>query len=122
MRGPSVSESAGRTLSAEELARDVDSLAADDDNLLAVQELLGHDRGQTAKQVALAVDNNLLETQLRVLVPRVHTGGTESRAAQDQNRTYHRLEGRHRSWSGGGGEDVGDGGGRRSSTGGLKSN
>ena len=48
-----------RTLSAEELSRDVEGLAADDDNLLAVEELLGDGRGQTTEKVALAVDDNL---------------------------------------------------------------
>jgi hypothetical protein len=48
-----------RTLSAEELSRDVESLAADNDNLLAVEELLGHDGGQTAKEMALAVNDDL---------------------------------------------------------------
>jgi hypothetical protein len=49
------------TLSAEELARDVQGLAADDDNLLAAKELLGDNAGQAAKQVALAIDHNLYE-------------------------------------------------------------
>jgi len=48
-------------LSAEELARDVQGLAADDDNLLAAKELLGDNAGQAAKQVALAIDHNLYE-------------------------------------------------------------
>lgn len=48
-----------RTLGAEELSRDVDGLAADDDNLLAVQELLGDSAGQATEQVSLAVDNDL---------------------------------------------------------------
>ena len=52
-------ECAERTLGAEELARDVEGLAADDDNLLAVQKLLGHGRGKTAEQMALAINDNL---------------------------------------------------------------
>jgi hypothetical protein len=48
-----------RTLRAEELAGDVEGLAADDDDLLAVEELLGDDAGQAAKQVALAIDHDL---------------------------------------------------------------
>lgn len=48
-----------RTLSAEELARDVEGLAADDNDLLAVEELLGNDAGEAAQKVALAVDDNL---------------------------------------------------------------
>ena len=49
----------GRTLGAEELSRDVEGLAADDDNLLAVQELLGDGAGQATEQVSLAVDDDL---------------------------------------------------------------
>lgn len=48
-----------RTLRAEELARDVELLAADNNNLLAVQKLLGDSGGQAAEKVALAVDDNL---------------------------------------------------------------
>lgn len=47
------------TLRAEELARDVESLAADDDNLLAAKELLGDNRGESAKEMALAIDDDL---------------------------------------------------------------
>lgn len=48
-----------RTLSAEELARDVEGLGADHNDLLTVEELLGHDTGEATKEVALAVDDNL---------------------------------------------------------------
>lgn len=48
-----------RTLCAEELAGDVELLAADNNNLLAVQKLLGDSGGQAAEKVALAVDDNL---------------------------------------------------------------
>ena len=48
-----------RTLGAEELSRDVEGLAADDDNLLAVQELLGDSAGQTTEQMSLAVNDDL---------------------------------------------------------------
>jgi hypothetical protein len=48
-----------RTLSAEELARDVELLAADNNNLLTVQKLLGDSRGQATEKVALAVNNYL---------------------------------------------------------------
>lgn len=48
-----------RTLRAEELARDVEGLAAGDDDLLATQELLGDDGGQAAEEVALAIDDDL---------------------------------------------------------------
>lgn len=49
-----------RTLRAEELARDVEGLAADDNDLLTAEELLSDDAGQAAEQVALAIDNDLL--------------------------------------------------------------
>lgn len=52
----------GRTLSAEELARDVEGLAADNNHLLAVEELLGDDTGKTTQQVTLAVNDNLQKT------------------------------------------------------------
>lgn len=48
------------TLGAEELARDVERLAADNDNLLAVEELLRDDASKAAKQVTLAIDDDLL--------------------------------------------------------------
>lgn len=48
-----------RTLGAEELSRDVEGLAANDDDLLAVQKLLGDDRSETTEEVALAIDDNL---------------------------------------------------------------
>jgi hypothetical protein len=48
-----------RTLRAEELARDVEGFASNDDNLLAVEQLLGHDAGQATEKVSLAIDNNL---------------------------------------------------------------
>ena len=46
----------GRTLCAEELARDVEGLAADHNNLLAVEQLFRNSAGQTAEQMALAVN------------------------------------------------------------------
>lgn len=45
-------------LVAEELARDVESLTSHNNNVLAVQDLLGHSGGKTSKEMALAVDNN----------------------------------------------------------------
>lgn len=53
-----------RTLRAEELSRDVESLATDDNNLLAAQQLLGNDTGETTQKVALAVNDDLLDTQM----------------------------------------------------------
>ena len=108
-----------RTLSPEELARDVEGLASHDDDLLAVQELLGHDRGEAAKEMALAIDDDLFanpsapfhppalptanrppdtpETipshQLRLQLP----PGQYPRAVSAlQVKTHNRLESRHR--------------------------
>ena len=46
-----------RTLGAEELAGDVEGLAAHNDDLLAVEQLLGDGAGEATEQVALAVDD-----------------------------------------------------------------
>jgi len=51
-------EGAVADLGTEERARSVDELAADDDDLLAVEELLRHDRGKATKEVALAIDHD----------------------------------------------------------------
>lgn len=59
----------GRTLSAEELSRDVESLAADDNDLLAVQELLGDSAGQATEQVSLAVNDDLYTPVLSAIAP-----------------------------------------------------
>ena len=48
-----------RTLRTEELSRDVEGLAAHNDDLLAVEQLLGHSAGQPAKEVTLAIDRDL---------------------------------------------------------------
>lgn len=48
-----------RTLAAEELARDVKGLGADDNNLLTVEELLSHDTGEAAEEVTFAVNDDL---------------------------------------------------------------
>ncbi len=44
-----------------EVSTDVDALAPDDDDLLTVQDGLGHDGGQTAQKVASSVDDDWLE-------------------------------------------------------------
>jgi len=49
----------GRTLRAEELAGDVEGLTSHDDDLLAVEQLLGHNAGQATKEVSLAVNDDL---------------------------------------------------------------
>lgn len=48
-----------RTLRTEELARDVESLTSHDDDLLAVEQLLGNSAGQATKEVSLAVNDDL---------------------------------------------------------------
>lgn len=45
-------------LVAEEAAGDVDFLTSDDDNLLAAQNLLGDDRGQSTKEMTLAINDD----------------------------------------------------------------
>ena len=45
-------------LVAEETARDVDLLAPDDDNLLAVKDLLRDNRSKPAQKMALAVNDD----------------------------------------------------------------
>jgi hypothetical protein len=52
-----------RTLSTEELSGDVQGLGADDDDLLAAEQLLSDNAGQTAQKVALAIDDDLLKTE-----------------------------------------------------------
>jgi hypothetical protein len=47
------------TLSAEELAGDVEGFASHDNDLLAVEELLSDGAGEATQQVALAVNDNL---------------------------------------------------------------
>jgi hypothetical protein len=49
-----------RTLRTEELAGDVEGLTSHNDDLLAVEQLLGDSAGQTTKEVSLAVDDDLI--------------------------------------------------------------
>ena len=51
-----------RTFRTEEFARDVNGLAADDNDLLAIEQLLRDRAGQAAAQVAFAVDYDLFPT------------------------------------------------------------
>jgi len=46
-------------LCAEELSGDVDGFASNDNHFLAIEELLGHDTGETTKEMAFAVDDDL---------------------------------------------------------------
>ena len=48
-----------RTLRAEELAGDVEGLGADDNDLLAAEQLLRDDTGESTEEVTLAVDDDL---------------------------------------------------------------
>jgi hypothetical protein len=50
----------GRTLCSEKFARYVDSFAANDYYLLAIEELFRDSAGQATKQVSLAVNDNLV--------------------------------------------------------------
>ncbi|KAI6771083.1 hypothetical protein HG531_009938 [Fusarium graminearum] len=47
------------TLGAEELSGDVKGLTTDDNNLLTAKELLGDNGGESAKEMALAIDDDL---------------------------------------------------------------
>lgn len=51
----------GRTLCAEELAGDVEGLTSHNDDLLAVEQLLGDSAGQATQEVSLAVDDDLFK-------------------------------------------------------------
>lgn len=48
-----------RTLRTEELAGDVKGLTSHDDDLLAIEQLLGNSAGQATKKVSLAVNDDL---------------------------------------------------------------
>jgi hypothetical protein len=54
-----------RTLGAEELSRDVQGLAAHNDNLLSVEELLGDGAGEATEQVPLAVNDLISQVSQR---------------------------------------------------------
>lgn len=71
LRNPSrvIGELDRRTLRAEELAGDVEGLAADNNDLLTAQKLLGDNRGQTAKEMALAINDDLEEESMSVVCP-----------------------------------------------------
>lgn len=57
----------GRTFRAEELPGDVESFAADNDNLLAIEELFGDDAGQTTEEVSLAVAVEIVSSRFGVV-------------------------------------------------------
>lgn len=57
--GPPLAWVVRRTLCAEEFAGNVEGLASDNDNLLAVEELLSDGARKTTKQVSLAINDDL---------------------------------------------------------------
>ena len=57
----------GHTLRAEELAGNVERLGADNNNLLAVEQLLGDNAGESTEEVTLAVNDDL-QTMLSVSI------------------------------------------------------
>jgi len=59
-------EGVKRTLRAEELAGDVEGLAADDNDLLAIEELLGDNGGEATKEMALAIDDDLFSNHCQL--------------------------------------------------------
>lgn len=87
------------TLVPEKLARDVQILTSHNHDLLAVEQLFGHDTGQTTKEMSLAIDNDLRNShQLAQLFPRnssvSSSSGADKKLANSSggNRTHHRLE------------------------------
>ena len=59
----------GRTLRTEELAGDVESLRSNDHDLLAAEQLLGHNAGQATQKVPLAVDDDLRQSNCQPHAP-----------------------------------------------------
>jgi hypothetical protein len=57
-------EGAERTLRTEELSRDVQGLGSHDDNLLAVEQLLGDSACEPAKEVTLGIDRDLFHVAI----------------------------------------------------------
>jgi hypothetical protein len=58
-----------RTLRTEELSRDVQGLSSNNNDLLAVEQLLSNGTGQPTKEVALAIDRNLCDFSVSTLCP-----------------------------------------------------
>ena len=57
---PQAKESQHLQLVPVEVAGEVDALTTHDDNLVAVEDVLGHDGGQAAQQVTAAIDHHRL--------------------------------------------------------------
>lgn len=102
---------AERTLRTEELSGDVKGLGSHDDNLLAVEQLLGDSAGEPTKEVTLGIDRDLFHLAISRRFPRspfargrplaldrgVQSEG-EMRGARGRSRweeTHDVLEGRH---------------------------
>jgi hypothetical protein len=79
------------TLRTEELPGDVQGLAAHDDDLLAVEQLLGHSTGQPAKEVTLAIDRDLFH--LAISTPFLYFLVMSSREVRSVSRGRRRLRG-----------------------------
>ena len=56
------------TFRSKEFARDVEFFASNNDDLLAVEELLGDDAGEATEEVALAVNDDLASSMLATRV------------------------------------------------------
>jgi hypothetical protein len=56
-----------RTLRTEELSRDVQGFATNNDDFLAVEQLLSHSAGQPTEEVAFAIDCNLQKSSVSYL-------------------------------------------------------
>lgn len=71
-----------RTLCAEELAGDVQGLTSHNDDLLAIEQLLGDSAGEATEQVALAVDD------LGAVLAKTHPSNiVQSRVAETRRRS-----------------------------------
>ena len=90
------------TFCPEEFARDVESFASDDDDLLAVQQLLRHSTGQATQEMSLAIDDDLNLTPSVITLP---DGCCPCGSGLVEGLTYDRIEARHPGmlvrWSGG---------------------
>jgi hypothetical protein len=87
-----------RTLGAEELAGDVQGLAAHNDNLLSVEQLLGDGAGEATEEVPLAVDdlNSQVSQSLEcdiVMSPKfsIGSGGRNCQLREDAYRVIGRY-------------------------------
>lgn len=93
-----------RTLRTEELSRDVQGLTSHNDDLLTIEQLLSHSRGQTTKEVALAIDRDLFRHHNQHSSSRYPQSWaqekllhllTGSQVCSAVRETYDWLEGRH---------------------------